>query len=86
MLIMGTNSWERDFPSKALEAQALKFARDVKSHGIAELLGASIDNDQKLMWCWWETKNLEALQAAFDEMNKQSGLKSKLHIVEKFYP
>jgi len=29
-----------------------------------------------------ETENLEALQAAFTEMNEQSGLKSELKIVE----
>ena len=79
---MGTNNWERDIPKEALIFQALKFSEDVKAKGIAELRGAYIDNDQKLLWCWWETENLEALQAAFDEMNKRSGLKSELNVVE----
>ena len=62
--------------------QALKFAEDVKSQGIAKLRGAWIAHDQKLMWCTWETENLKALEAAFAEMNKKSGLKSELRPVE----
>ena len=86
MLVMGTNTWERDMPKKALIFQALKWSEGVKAKGIAELRGAYIANDQKLMWCWWETENIEALQAAFDEMNKTTGLKSKLTPIEKMYP
>ncbi|NIO21280.1 MAG: hypothetical protein GTN76_11230 [Candidatus Aenigmarchaeota archaeon] len=82
MIVMGTNTWERDIPKEFLITQALKFAEDVKSKGVAKLLGAWIENDKKLMWCSWKTENLEGLQAAFDEMNKRSGLKSELHIVE----
>ena len=65
---MGTNSWEKDIPKEPLVKQALKFADTVKSQGIAELREAYISPDQKLMWCTWETENLEALQVAFDEM------------------
>ena len=79
---MGTNSWEKDIPKEPLVKQALKFAELVKSQGIAELREAYISPDQKLMWCTWETENLEALQVAFDEMNEQSGLKSELRSVE----
>jgi len=86
MKIMGTNTWERDMPKEPLLKQALKFAEDVKSQGIAELLGAWVAPDQKLMWCTWETENVKALQAAFDEMNRRSGLRSKLTPIEKFYP
>lgn len=82
MLVMGTNSWEADMPKEPLVKQALKFAEDVKSQGIAELRGAWIAKDQKLMWCSWETENLGGLQAAFDEMNEMSGLKSKLTQIE----
>ena len=82
MLIMGTNTWERDIPKEPLIMQALKFAEDVKSQGIAELQGAWIAHDKKLMWCSWETENLEGLQTAFDEMNKQSGLQSELSQIE----
>jgi hypothetical protein len=38
------------------------------------------------LWCTWETEDLERLQVAFDEMNKESGLKSELREVEIFYP
>lgn len=82
MLIMATNCWERDIPKEPLIKQALKFAEDVKSQGIAQLRGAWIANEQKLMWCTWENENLEALEAAFAEMNKASGLKSELRQVE----
>ena len=44
MLVMGTNTWERDIPKKALIFQALKFADDVKEKGIAELQGAWIQD------------------------------------------
>jgi hypothetical protein len=86
MFIMGTNSWEFDIPQKGLVKLALKFAEDVKSQGIAELRDACIAHDLKLMWCTWETENPEALQAAFDEMNKASGLKSELRQVDIMYP
>ena len=86
MYVMGTNSWEFDVPTKGLIKMALKFSEEVKAQGIAELRDACIAPDQKLLWCTWETENLEALQAAFDEMNKESGLKSELRQVEVFYP
>ena len=86
MYVMGTNSWEFDVPTKGLVKMALKFAEDVKAQGIAELRDACIAPDEKLLWCTWETENLEALQAAFDEMNKQSGLKSELREVEIVFP
>ncbi|MFC1958469.1 hypothetical protein ACFLV6_00895 [Chloroflexota bacterium] len=82
MLVIGTNSWESDIPKEPLVKQALQFAEDVKSQGIAELRGSWIAKDQKLMWCTWETENLEGLQAAFDEMNMMSGLKSELTQIE----
>ncbi|MHA2060623.1 MAG: hypothetical protein ACW976_07585 [Candidatus Ranarchaeia archaeon] len=83
---MGTNTWETEIRTKPLTYQALKFADAVKAQGIATLLGTWIAPDKKLMWCLWETENLPGLQAAFDEMNKQSGLKSKLAEVEDFTP
>ncbi|MHA2225049.1 MAG: hypothetical protein ACXAC8_07580 [Candidatus Hodarchaeales archaeon] len=73
-------------PKKPLIKQALKFAEAVKAQGIAELLHAFIDNDEKLLWCTWETNDMKALEAAFAEMNKQSGLKSELKPIEQFYP
>ena len=82
---MGTNTWERDLPKQPLIMQALKFSDEVKANGIAELLGAWIEPEKKLLWCVWNTENLEALQAAFDEMNKRSGLKSELNVVEDMY-
>lgn len=86
MYVMGTNSWEFEVPTKGLIKMALKFSEDVKAQGIAELRDAFIAPDQKLLWCTWETENLEGLQAAFDEMNKETGLKSELRQVEIFYP
>jgi hypothetical protein len=86
MFVMGTNSWEIDMPKDILVMQAIKFAEDVKSKGIAELREFYLAHDQKLLWCTWETDNLEALEAAFAEMNKQSGLVSKLTQVEDMYP
>ena len=82
MLVMGTNTWELDIPHKPLVKQALKFAEDVKSQGLAELQGAFIATEKKLMWCYWKTENLEGLQKAFEYMNEASGLKSELTIVE----
>ena len=86
MIIMGTNTWEFDIRTKPLIYQALKFSDAVKDQGIATLIGAWIAPEKKLMWCMWETENLPALQAAFDEMNKQSGLKSTLTKVQDFTP
>ena len=82
MIVMGTSTWESDIPKEPLVKQALRFSEDVKEKGIAQLRNIYIAHDQKLLWCSWETENLEALQAAFDEMNKQSGLKSELMNVE----
>jgi hypothetical protein len=86
MFVMGTNRWEIDIPKDMLVKQALNFADDVKSKGIAELREFYLAHDQKLLWCTWETDNLQALEAAFAEMNKQSGLISELNQVEDMYP
>jgi hypothetical protein len=86
MYVMGTNTWDIDIPTKGLVKMALRFADDVKENGIAELRDACLDPDEKLLWCTWETENLEALQAAFEAMNKESGLKSELREVEVFFP
>jgi len=83
MLILGVNTWERDMPKELLIKQALRFAEDVKTQGIAELQDFWLAHDRKLLWCTWETENLKALEAAFAEMNKQSGLKSELMPFEK---
>lgn len=85
MIIMGTNTWEIDIPKDVLVMQALKFSENVKSQGIAELREFLLAYDQKLLWCTWETNNLPGLEAAFAEMNKQSGLKSELTEVEDMY-
>ena len=86
MLVIGTNTWEVNIPKEFLKKQALKFAEDVESQGIAKLLDAWISPEKKLLWCSWETENLEALKAAFAEMNKQTGLKSVLEPYEDFTP
>lgn len=86
MQIMGFNRWEFDAPTDFLTRQALKFAEGLEAEGIARLREASIAPDRKLMWCSWDTDNLEALQAAFDEMNRQTGLVSELTPVEAFFP
>ncbi len=78
MQIMGTNTWERDIPRDKLIEEALKFADRVREQGIAELLEASIAEDEKLMWCTWNTDDFDALQGAFEEMNRQFGLSSTL--------
>ena len=83
MLILGVNTWDRDMPKEILVKQALKFAEGVKAQGIAELQDFWIAHDRKLLWCTWETGNLKALELAFAEMNKQSGLKSELMPFEK---
>jgi hypothetical protein len=86
MFVMGTNRWEIDIPKDVLVMQALNFAEDVKSKGIAELREFYLAHDQNLLWCTWETDNLEGLKVAFAEMNKQSGLMSELTQVEDMYP
>ena len=85
MIVMGTNTWDIDIPKDMLTMQALQFADGVKSQGIAELREFLLAHDQKMLWCTWETEDLEGLQAAFDEMNIQSGLTSELTIVEDMY-
>jgi hypothetical protein len=86
MYVMGTNTWDFDIPIKGMIKMALKFTDEVEEQGIARLLAACIAPDQKLLWCTWETEDLKRLQEAFDEMNKESGLKSELREVEIFYP
>lgn len=86
MYVMGTNTWDFDAPTKGLIKMALKFSEEVRENGIAELRDACLDPEEKLLWCSWETEDLEGLQAAFDQMNKESGLKSELRVVEVFYP
>jgi len=83
MLILGVNTWEREMPKEILIKQALRFAEMVKTQGIAELQDFWLAHDRKLLWCTWKTENLQALKAAFAEMNKQSGLKSELMPFEK---
>lgn len=86
MQIMGTNKWDFDAPNDLLVREALKFAEEVKAEGIAQLRDACIATDEKLMWCTWDTDNVEALQTAFDEMNRRSGLVSVLTPVEVMFP
>jgi hypothetical protein len=83
MLILGVNTWKADMPKEILVKQALRFADMVKAQGIAELQDFWLAHDRKLLWCTWKTENLTALQAAFAEMNKQSGLESELMPFEK---
>ena len=85
MQVMGTNRWAFDADPQLLVTRALEFADSVKEQGIAELHGAWIAEDQKLLWCTWDTDDLAALQAAFDELNRQSGLISELTPVKTFY-
>ena len=86
MLVMGFNRWEKEGQKKALILQSLKWSEDLKSRGIAELRGAWISGDKKVMWCYWETEKLEALQKEFDGMYKQTSLASDLSVVEEFFP
>lgn len=86
MKVIGTNTWEMEAPNKAIEVQSLRFADMLKEQGIAELQDAWISPTKKLLWCTWETDNLDALQTAFDEMNAQSGLTSVLEIYEDYTP
>ena len=67
-----------------LATQALKSSAMVKSRELPELHGAWIAEDEKPMWCTWDTNDVAALQAAFDEMNRRSGLTSKLTLVKTF--
>jgi hypothetical protein len=85
MIVMGTNTWDFEIDKDLLVEQALSFSENVKAGGIAELREFLISIEEKVLWCTWETENLEGLQAAFDEMNRQSGLTSKLTIVEDMY-
>jgi len=86
MQIMGTNTWEAEIPEAELVKRALRFAEEVRVQDIAELRDAWIAPDEKRLWCTWHTEDLEALQEAFDQMNKQFGLKSQLTPIETFYP
>lgn len=86
MRVIGTNTWEIDVDTDFLVDQALDFADMVMEQGVARLVGAWIEPDKKMMWCTWVTEDLAALQAAFDEMNEQSGLTSELAVVEEMYP
>ncbi len=85
MQVMGTNRWDFEVEPESLVAKALEFAEDVRMQGIAELHGAWIAEDEKLMWCSWDTDDLTGLQAAFDEMNRQTGLTSELSLVRTFF-
>ena len=85
MQVLGTNRWDFDVDPHIMVTQALAFADRVKTQGIAELHGAWIAEDEGLMWCTWDTEDLPALQAAFDEMNSRSGLVSELRTVKTFY-
>lgn len=86
MRVMGTNTWSMAVDTDFLVDKALEFAEAVKQQGVAQLVGAWIEPDKKLMWCTWRTDDLPALQAAFDAMNAQTGLSSELSVVEEMYP
>ena len=85
MQVMGINTWAVDFDRETLVTQALAFADAVREQGIAELHGAWIAEDERLMWCSWDTDDFDALQEAFDKMNRQSGLTSELTRVKTFF-
>ena len=85
MQVMGTNRWESSIDAHSLMTHALAFADQVREQGIAELHGAWIAENENLMWCTWDTDNLDMLQSAFDEMNRTTGLTSKLTVVDTFY-
>jgi hypothetical protein len=85
MQVMGENRWSFEVDPHVMVAQALQFAEQVKEQGIAELHGAWIAEDEGLMWCSWDTEDLAALQGAFNEMNRRSGLESRLTGVRTFY-
>ncbi len=86
MKVIGTNTWETKVPKEAIKVQSLIFAEMLKEQGVAVLLDAWISPTKNLLWCSWQTDNLETLQTAFDEMNSQSGLKSVLEIYEDYTP
>jgi hypothetical protein len=86
MIVMGTNHWEAEIPKDMLVTQALKFAQEVKTNGIAELRDFLMAHERKVLWCTWETENPEALKQAFDDMNRRSGLTSELTAVEDMIP
>jgi hypothetical protein len=86
MLVMGSNTWKAEMPKQAIIGFSLKWAEGLKAQGIAELCGAWINMEKKLLWCYWETDDLDALQVAFDAMNKQSGLESELTVIEQYFP
>ncbi len=86
MFIMGVNTWKIDMPKKALIFRSLQFADAMQAQGIAEFQEAFIAHDQKQLWYTCKTENIDALKAAFDEMNKQTYLVSKLLVAEKYYP
>lgn len=86
MKVIGTNTWSFDAPKEIIKTQSLKFAETLNENGIAELQDAWISPTKNLLWCSWETDNLEALKSAFDEMNAQSGLVSVLEIYEDYTP
>jgi hypothetical protein len=84
--VIGTNTWEADIDREVLKKLSLAFANGVRAQGIARLLDAWMSPDKKMLWCTWETEDLEALKAAFAEMNKQSGLESVLEVYESYTP
>jgi hypothetical protein len=86
MHVMGTNHWTIDVPANVMVDQALKFADAVNERGIAKLHGAWINEDAKVLFCSWDTEDLDGLQTMFDEMNSRSGLVSELTPVNLFYP
>jgi hypothetical protein len=86
MNVIGTNTWEADADKEMIKKMSLIFADGLKAQGIARLLDAWISPDKNMLWCSWETDNLEALKAAFIEMNKQTGLKSVLETYENYTP
>lgn len=86
MHVMGTNTWNFETDTDFLVQQALEFSEQVKANGIAELQDACIAPDQKILWCSWQTDDLEGLQAAFDEMNAMTGLESELTVAQVFFP
>ena len=86
MRVIGMNTWDMDVDTDFLIDQSLAFPETVKELGIAELVAAWIEPDKKLLWCAWRTDDLEAHQAAFAQMNDQSGLRSELSVVEEIHP
>jgi hypothetical protein len=86
MNVIGINTWEADADKEMIKKMSLIFADGLKAQGIARLLDAWISPDKNMLWCSWETDNLEALKAAFIEMNKQTGLKSVLETYENYAP